>query len=156
MAWRGCSAVHAYRCRMTAISIKGNRATEAPDCGQVEAKTRCRQGRVDLSSLSGDPRLSSSEIETAARRFFCFGADVHTHRLLPIGRFKPLKIKQVADWNGFRHEPAADRQFGEAESWGPLFLVGCLQSPHFLPSRETSDCSTMFWRWSRSACSPLA
>lgn len=74
MAWHGCSAVRTHRCRMTATSSKGIRATEAPNGGQVEAKTRCRQGRVDLSSPSSRDHRTRVGARREASRGFDRGA----------------------------------------------------------------------------------
>ena len=71
MAWHACSAVVAHRCRMTATSLKRIRATEAANRGQVEAKTRCRQGWVDLSS----PRSRDHRTRVVARREASRGID---------------------------------------------------------------------------------
>src|SRR4029077_3054023 len=71
MAWHACSAVVAHRCRMTATSLKGIRAIEAANRGQVEAKTRCRQGWVDLSS----PRSRDHRTRVVARREASRGID---------------------------------------------------------------------------------
>jgi hypothetical protein len=50
-------------------------------------------------------------------------------------------MKQVADWNDFReisHEPAADLQFGRAESWNPVSLAAVSKGCQIIRVRAAS------------------